>query len=71
MTRHSQKCEAPICQDDKSLDVIWYAGELVCKKKPYNKVQKKQVVINKLVKNNTFKHLDRAYSVRYLKVRSQ
>lgn len=46
------RCNAPICQDDPNpdykMEVIWRPGELICKKGPYEKFQKKQIEINKL-----------------------
>jgi hypothetical protein len=43
---HHLDCEAPLCQSDPNQnwkhEVLWYPGERVCQKAPYQKFQKKQ-----------------------------
>lgn len=60
--KHYLECNAPICQDsiepDFKNETIWYAGEEVCQKSPYQKFQKKQIDINKGVKAGTFRNTD-------------
>jgi len=63
MTNHLANCPAPICQEETKESLIWYPGECVCSKKPYKKFQKKQLAINKWIKNHPFKDIDRAYNV--------
>ena len=62
MTNHSLLCNAPICQDSCSPNLVWYAGEKVCAKKPYTKWQKKQSMINNWIKKHPFKDMERAYN---------
>jgi hypothetical protein len=72
-TKHYLICEAPICQGDINPhyknEVIWYPGEKVCQKKPYQKFQRKQIDINKWVKNGTFKNIDQAYTAHDLETK--
>lgn len=67
---HHLICEAPICNDDPNSkygnEVLWYPGEKVCKRKPYQLFQKRQLEINKLVKAGKFKNVDRAYTANEL-----
>jgi len=71
MTKHQSNCLAPICQDDCSDDLVWYAGEPICKKTPYTLWQKKQKIINDyLKKGNTLKCQEEPLNVRLLKERS-
>lgn len=68
--RHYLNCEAPICNDDPNTnyknEVIWYPGERTCKRGPYKKFQKVQVEINKLVKKEKFKDVDKWYTAKML-----
>ena len=68
--KHHLTCPAPICQDDPNLnfksEVVWRPGESVCKKTPYQKFQKKQMEINRLVKKGKFKNMDYAYTASQL-----
>lgn len=63
---HHLNCLAPICQEDTNPnyknEVLWYPGETVCKKGPYQKFQLKQNEINRLVKKGKFKDIDKAYT---------
>ena len=61
MTKHSENCEAPICFDDPKPNHVWWAGEPICNKRPYNEVQKRQTRINKEIKEDrcwTLKELE-------------
>ena len=53
--KHKENCEAPICQCDKNPDTVWWSGEPVCLKSPYNEVQKRQKRINKELENGRLK----------------
>ena len=70
MTEHQKNCEAAICVDDINSEsknnVVWYAGEEVCKKEPYGKIQKKQLAINKDVKSGMFRQLKTPYNAHQL-----
>ena len=63
---HRLRCEASICQDDNvpgsREEVIWYADEEVCNKKPYKKFQKKQRDIQKWFRKGKFKNWERGYT---------
>ena len=63
---HLLACEAPICVDDQTPDwrknVIWYPGELVCTKRPYQQFQKIQNRINKLYFAGKLKEHDTYYT---------
>jgi len=67
-------CNAPICQDDPNpnykYEVIWYPGEKVCKKFPYEKFQKVQIEVNKSVAIGKFKNLDIPYTAYDLETKS-
>lgn len=67
MIKHSENCKVPICVKDSNpnykSEVIWYAGEDICKVRPYNKFQKKQIEINKKLKKGLLKNPDIAYTV--------
>ena len=71
MSKHFEDCSAPICQEMDSDNVVWYPGEEVCLKKPYNKVQKKQLLINRELSRGTFRHSDTPLTGLDLKNRSQ
>lgn len=72
--KHYLICEAPICNDDPTIDykdgVIWVPGELICKKGPYQKFQKKQVEINRCVAKRKFKNVDKTYTAKDLETHS-
>ncbi len=69
-TIHLLLCEAPICADDQNPnfknEISWLPGEKVCTRMPYEKFQKKQLEINKLVKEKKFKNMDRGYTANEL-----
>lgn len=71
---HHLLCEAPICQGDPNCnykkEVVWIPGEIVCKRSPYQKFQKKQIEINKLVKKGKFKNIDKPYAAEDLETKS-
>ncbi|MCX6752435.1 MAG: hypothetical protein NTZ87_02950 [Candidatus Nomurabacteria bacterium] len=60
--KHHEYCNAAICAGDPKPDYKnehpWYPGEEVCKLKPFQKFQKKQLAINKEVKKGTFRNTD-------------
>ena len=72
--KHNLICEAPICRLDPNPnyknEVIWYAGEKICMKAPYEKFQIKQLEINKEVAKGKFKHVDVSYTAHELETRS-
>ena len=72
--KHYLECEAAICKEsiepNFKKEAIWYAGELVCLKTPYDKFQKKQLSINKEVKSGHFKHLEEPFNAFDLEHRS-
>lgn len=72
--KHYLECEAPICKESAESnykhELVWYAGEKICQKTPYEKFQKKQLAINKEVKSGKFRHLDVAYNAHDLETRS-
>lgn len=70
MTKHESVCEAPICQDSQSNDLVWYAGEKICLKSPYQRFQVKQNIINRELKKGSFKQLETPYTTLDLKIRS-
>lgn len=57
--RHYLTCSAVICNDDPNPfyrdHVIWWPGELICTRKPYEKYQQVQIRINKAIKDGKFK----------------
>ena len=67
---HHLLCGAPICQGDFNPnykdEVLWYPGERVCLKKPYQVFQEKQFEINRLVRKGQFKKLDTPYTANQL-----
>lgn len=71
---HYEYCNAAICAGDPNLDykenVVWYAGEEVCQKKPFQKFQRKQSVINQEVKKGTFRNLTESYTADELEHKS-
>ena len=71
---HYLICEAPICRNDPNpnykKEVLWYPGEKVCTKGPYQKFQKKQLDINGWVKKGKFKNMDEEYTANDLENRS-
>jgi len=56
---HYLDCEAPICKCDPDINfkniAYWCPGEKVCKKTPYERFQKIQLEINRMVAKGTFK----------------
>jgi hypothetical protein len=73
-TEHYLLCEAPICTGDTNpgykYQVVWYPGEKICKLAPYQKFQKKQVEINKLVAKGRFKNIYTPYTANELETKS-
>ena len=67
---HHLNCEAPICAGDPNpnfkIEVVWYPGERICKRKPFQRFQRRQVEINKLVAKGKFKNLETPYTARDL-----
>jgi hypothetical protein len=65
-SQHGLKCSAPICMLDKNTNwqkyIIWYPGEKVCDKKPYNKVQKIQLEINKFLNRRHIIEIDKYFT---------
>lgn len=63
---HYLNCEAPICAGDPNQnykkELVWYSGEKICQRGPYEKFQKVQVEINKQVKKGKFKNIDKPYT---------
>ena len=57
---HAMICEAAICAGDTNpnfkKEIIWYPGEPVCQKRPYQKFQKKQALINRYYARDKFKY---------------
>lgn len=57
---HYENCEAPICAGDPNpnykKEVLWYPGELVCRRGPYQRFQKQQSKINRYVAKGQFKY---------------
>lgn len=70
MSKHFQNCNAPICQECNDDNLVWYAGEEVCNKRPLTIWQKKQLVINKSLKKGEFKNGDMPFTCLDLKTRS-
>jgi hypothetical protein len=46
-TKHLQDCSAPVCMDSLDNNIVWWAGEEVCLRRPYSELQKRQIRINK------------------------
>ena len=71
--KHHLHCNAPICQNDDNLnwknDTVWYAGEPVCMKSPYQKFQQKQKDINKWVAKGKFRNMDIPYTAHDLETK--
>lgn len=71
---HGEHCEGSICQDDNNPDwyneTLWCPGEKVCTKEPSMKFQKKQLAINREMKNGTFRNTETAYSAEELENKS-
>lgn len=63
-------CGAPVCAEDPNPnyknEVVWWPGEKVCRKVPYEEFQKKQLSINMLVKKGKFKNAEMAYTAHKL-----
>ena len=72
--KHWQRCEAPICMDLRCYDdqpnwkqeVLWYPGEKVCHKSPYNHVQKVQNKINKFLNKGLLRFPERYFTFEML-----
>lgn len=58
MSKHSDFCSAPLCQENCPVNAVWYPGEEVCLKQPYTKWQKKQLDINKWVSKGKYTNLE-------------
>ena len=71
--KHHLTCKAPICAGDPNpnykKEVLWYPGEKVCSKTPYQKFQKKQIDINYWVKQGKFKNVDQTYTANDLETK--
>ena len=71
--KHHLECEAPICALDPNPnykhEVLWYAGEAVCAKSPFQKFQSKQATINRELKRGTFRN-ENAFTAHELETRS-
>lgn len=71
--KHHEYCNAAICAGDPEPDykneAPWYPGEEICQKKPFQKFQKVQTIINKEVKNGTFKNIDVPHTAHELETR--
>jgi len=71
--KHYLSCEAPICAGDPNpnykKEVLWYPGEKICQKTPYQKFQKKQIDINYWLKQGKFKNLEKYYTVNDLETK--
>jgi hypothetical protein len=69
---HYLICSAPICVDDPNPnykdEVIWYSGEKVCRKIPYDEIQKKQLRINILIQKGKFKNVKELYTTHDLEI---
>jgi hypothetical protein len=72
--KHYENCSAPICSCDSNPDykdeVIWYAGEQVCRHQPYELFQERQIEMNKLVSQGRY-DVDRYYTARDLEKLSE
>lgn len=70
MKNHYSSCEAPICNEDTNpnykKEVIWYPGEKICTRKPYEKFQRVQMEINNLVRKGKFRNIDKPYTAENL-----
>ncbi|MFA6273627.1 MAG: hypothetical protein WC662_00520 [Candidatus Paceibacterota bacterium] len=71
---HRENCEASICQDEIEPnwknDRVWCPGEKICQKKPYQKFQKMQIEINKMVALGKFRNMDEGYTTHDLETKS-
>lgn len=63
---HYLICEAPICAGDPNInyknEILWYPGEKVCRRIPYEEFQRKQLSINILVKKGKFRNIEIPYT---------
>lgn len=70
MKNHYLSCEAPICNEDINpnykKEVIWYPGEKICTRKPYEKFQRVQIEINDLMRKGKFRNMDKPYTAENL-----
>ena len=73
-TKHHLTCNAPICNDDRNPnykdEMIWRPGELVCKRRPYERFQLKQLEINKWFKKGKFTKKNDGYTANMLETLS-
>jgi len=53
-TNHFKNCSAPLCSQTDCSEVVWYAGEDICRCRPLTKLQTRQIRINKLFKKGRF-----------------
>jgi len=70
MTKHEENCTAPVCVDNPSDDTVWYAGEEICSKRPMNKIQKKQSLVNRSLSKGVYKLVDTPHTLHNLKHRA-
>lgn len=72
---HWKICNAPICADDQNpnykKEVIWYPSELVCGKKPFQKFQRKQALINRYAAKGMFKYTHHYWTAEMLEKRTR
>lgn len=66
---HIDTCEAPICVENNDDKIVWLPSELICTKRPFNSVQKKQMRINRAVKDGTFRNIDVPLTLKDLRTR--
>jgi hypothetical protein len=72
--RHFESCGVAICAastnpDDKN-ESPWYPGEKICCKKPFQKFQKVQTMINREVEKGTFRNITTPYTANELENKS-
>lgn len=71
--KHYLTCPAAVCQKDENSnwknEILWFPGEAICKKAPYQQFQKKQAQINKLVSKGKFRNIDIPYTANDLETR--
>ena len=68
--KHHLLCGSAICAEDPNPnfkeEVLWFPGERVCRKFPYQEFQKKQLSINILLQKRKFKNIDKPYTANEL-----
>lgn len=71
--KHYLYCEAPICAGDPNpnykKEVIWYPGEKVCQRVPYEKFQSKQEDLNRWVARGKFRNMEEGFNTFILETR--